>query len=58
MFKLNEGDGGGHLRGKLAGSGLVVELTGVRSIVEILSSVVGLSQVCLSWDIPQDKVKV
>lgn len=54
-FIFGEGDGGRHLGDKLQGSGLVVELTRVRSIMGIFRSVVGLSQVCLSGIFPKVK---
>lgn len=44
-----------HLGDRLQGSGLVVEFTRVGSIKDILSSVVGLSQVCVSGMFAQVK---
>jgi len=54
--RIGKGDGAArHLGDELQGSGLVVELTRFGSIMDIFSSVVGLSQVCLSGTFPKVK---
>lgn len=48
-----------HFGDKLQGSGLVVELARVRSIMDILRSSSGGLQPTLSfWDVPQGKIEV